>query len=215
MKHKQLKLLSRILLGTFLVALLVIFSVDFYVNQQTEDRTFSNIEKIEYHKVGLLLGTSKYVRSGQINSYYQNRIDAAVALYKAGKISYILVSGDNATLQYNEPMTMKKDLIKRGVQEECIILDYAGFRTLDSVVRCKEIFGQTSIVVISQQWHNERAIYIAEAKGMQAVGFNAEDVTLNYGFKTQLREKLARCKMVLDLLVGKRPKFGGERIIID
>ncbi len=215
MKHKYLKLLLRIALGSFLVALLVIFSVDFYVDQQTEDRTFSNIEKIEYHKVGLLLGTSKYVRQGEINKYYQNRIDAAVALYKAGKISYILVSGDNATASYNEPMTMKRDLVAMGVQEECIILDYAGFRTLDSVVRCKEIFGQTSVTVISQQWHNERAIYIAEAKEMEMIGFNAKDVTVSYGFKTQLREKLARCKMVLDLLVGKRPKFGGERIIID
>ncbi|SFU75021.1 SanA protein [Pustulibacterium marinum] len=198
-----------------LVLVIIIFSVDFLVNKDTEGSTFSSVERIASQKVGLLLGTSKYIRRGELNKYYENRIDAAVALYKAGKINYILVSGDNGTLEYNEPITMKNDLIERGVQEECIYLDYAGFRTLDSVVRCKEIFGQTEIIVISQKWHNQRAIYIAESKGMKATGFNAKDVSVSYGFKTQMREKLARCKMVLDLMFGKRPKFGGEKIEIE
>lgn len=212
---KRLKKIYPILLIIVILLVVTIFGVDFLVKSKTTSRTYTSITEVPFHKVGLLLGTSKYVRQGEINKYYQNRIDAAVALYKAGKISYILVSGDNATASYNEPMTMKRDLVAMGVQEECIILDYAGFRTLDSVVRCKEIFGQTSVTVISQQWHNERAIYIADAKEIEMIGFNAKDVTVSYGFKTQLREKLARCKMVLDLLVGKRPKFGGERIIIN
>ncbi|WP_093026406.1 SanA/YdcF family protein [Pustulibacterium marinum] len=212
---KKLRKMIQIFFILILVLVIIIFSVDFLVNKDTEGSTFSSVERIASQKVGLLLGTSKYIRRGELNKYYENRIDAAVALYKAGKINYILVSGDNGTLEYNEPITMKNDLIERGVQEECIYLDYAGFRTLDSVVRCKEIFGQTEIIVISQKWHNQRAIYIAESKGMKATGFNAKDVSVSYGFKTQMREKLARCKMVLDLMFGKRPKFGGEKIEIE
>lgn len=109
---------------------------------------------------------------------------------------------------------MKEDLMAAGIPESAIYLDYAGFRTLDSVVRCKIIFGELDILVISQQFHNERAVYIARAKGMQAIGYNAQDVNAKYGFKTRIREYLARTKMFLDLWFGKEPKFLGEEIQI-
>jgi SanA protein len=109
---------------------------------------------------------------------------------------------------------LKKDLIKRGIPASKIFLDYAGFRTLDSVVRCREIFGQHAVTIISQPFHNERAVFIARNKGIKAIGFNARDVNKYYGFKTQAREKLARGKMVLDLIFNKQPRFLGEKIII-
>jgi SanA protein len=137
-----------------------------------------------------------------------------VRLFKEGKVDFILVSGDNSTKDYDEPSTIKVDLIKKGIPSNKIYLDYAGFRTLDSVVRCKKIFGQSSITIISQQFHNERAIYIAKLKDIEAVGFNAKDVSVQYGFKTRLRERLARVKMVLDLIFDKKPKFLGEKIEI-
>ena len=130
------------------------------------------------------------------------------------KIKYIIVSGDNSTKEYNEPFNMQKDLIEKGVNSEDIFLDYAGFRTLDSVIRSKEIFGQKNITIISQKFHNERAIFIAKSKDIQAVGFNAKDVSLKYGLKTRLREYLARVKMVMDIALNKQPKFLGEKIII-
>ena len=164
--------------------------------------------------MGLLLGTAKYYKDGGINLYFKYRIDAAVLLYKNHKIDYILVSGDNSSLSYNEPITFKKELIKRGIPEDVIYLDYAGFRTLDSVIRAKEIFGQEEITIISQKFQNERAIYLAEKKGIKAIGFNAKDIEGGDGFKMQLREYLARTKAFLDIIFHVEPKFYGEEIEI-
>lgn len=201
-----------LLIGIF--SLIGLFGADRLVEKTASDKVFNSTEEIPYNKVGLFLGTGKILSNGRINLYYKYRIDAAVELFKAGKIDYILVSGDNSTKDYDEPSTIKEDLIKNGIPANRIFLDYAGFRTLDSVVRCKEIFGQSSITIISQQFHNERAIYIAKRKDIDSVGFNAQDVNVNYGFKTQIREKFARVKMVLDLIFGKKPKFLGEKIKI-
>lgn len=188
--------------------------IDQWVVRSTHTLLFSAAEDVPKRKVGLLLGTSKWVRGGRINLYYRYRIDAAVALYKAGKVEYILVSGDNSHKDYNEPETMRDDLIAAGIPADKIYLDYAGFRTLDSVVRCKEIFGESAITTISQPFHNQRALFLAQRKGLDAVAFNARDVSKEYGVKVQLREKAARVKMVLDLMFGKGPKFGGEKIKI-
>lgn len=135
-------------------------------------------------------------------------------MVKAGKVKYIIASGDNSTRQYNEPQEMKEDLIKAGVHPSRIYLDYAGFRTFDSIVRLHEIFGQDSVTVISQQFHNERAIYLASHEGIYAVGFNARDVNREQGMRVQTREKLARVKVFVDYLVGEEPKFLGEKVVI-
>jgi SanA protein len=164
--------------------------------------------------VGLLLGTAKFIKKGIMNPYYQNRIDAAVALFLSGKVSYILISGDNSTLHYNEPKMMKEDLIARGIPPERIYLDDAGLRTLDSILRCREIFGQDSFTIISQRFHNERALYIANHKDIHAVAFNARDVDDDFGLKVMAREKLARVKVLLDLMLNKQAKFYGEKIEI-
>ncbi len=144
----------------------------------------------------------------------QHRIDATIALYKAGKIEFVLVSGDNGTIYYNEPTTIKKDLVEGGIPTDKIYLDYAGFRTLDSMVRAKFIFGLDSVTVISQQFHNERAIYIAEKKGLKAIGFNAKGISGKQGIKVQFREYLARVKVFIDLLLNTQPRFYGEKIEI-
>src|SRR5690606_7092746 len=121
---------------------LLIFFTNHSIEKTTKNKTFFNTADIKKNKVGLLLGTAKYYKDGGINLYFKYRINAAVELYESGKIEYILVSGDNRSLNYNEPMTFKKELIKRGIPANRIFLDYAGFRTLDSVVRSKAIFGQ-------------------------------------------------------------------------
>ncbi|MEM0519398.1 SanA/YdcF family protein [Aequorivita flava] len=209
-KKRILQLLG---LGVFGM-LLLIFISNYTIAKTTENKTFSNVSTIQKNRVGLLLGTAKYYKEGGINLYFQYRIDAAVALYNNNKIDFILVSGDNRTLNYNEPITFKKELIKRGIPEEIIFLDYAGFRTLDSVVRANAIFGQVNITIISQQFHNERAIYIAEKKGINAIGFNARDVDGTNGIKVKLREYFARTKAFLDIIFHVEPKFYGESIEI-
>jgi SanA protein len=203
-------------LGVSLFAILVlaIFGVDMNVSSTASPRLYSNVDSIPKNDVGLLLGTIKRLNNGTLNLYYKYRIEATVALFKSGKINYILVSGDNGAKDYDKPTTMMEDLVAAGIPPSRIYLDYAGFRTLDSVVRSKEVFGQKSITVISQPFHNERAIYLADANGIEAVGFNARSVSMNYGLKVLVREKLARCKMLLDLVFGAQPKYLGDKIHI-
>ncbi|WP_299781525.1 ElyC/SanA/YdcF family protein [uncultured Formosa sp.] len=203
-----------------IISILILFTVGFIcianytIKKNAKSKTFSKINQIEKHKVGLVLGTSKYLKNGEVNLYFEYRINATVKLFKNGKIDFILISGDNGNKNYNEPTDFKDTLIERGIPENKIVLDYAGFRTLDSVVRAKEIFGQTEIIIISQKFHNERAIYLAEKKGIKAIGYNAKDVSARYGIKVQLREYLARTKVFLDILLGVEPKFLGDKITI-
>jgi len=145
-------------------------------------------------------------------------MEAAEKLYNAGKVEYFIVSGDNRKKGYNEPEDMRADLIRRGVPADKIYLDYAGFRTLDSVIRCKEVFGQEDITIISQKFHNERATFLAKAKGIKNVhAFNARDVSRQYGrsaVKVKIREVGAKTYAVLDLVFNKKPKYLGEKVIV-
>ncbi len=191
----------------------VIYSSNYYISKFAQYKTFDTIVDIKSEKVGLLLGTSKYIRGGGINLYFKYRIDAAVMLFASRKISYILVSGDNSLISYNEPITMQRELLKRGIPADRIYLDYAGFRTLDSVIRAKEVFGLNSAIVISQRFHNERAIYLAENYGLNLVGFNARG-NKNISFTTRWREYFARVRAFFDTTFNVSPKFLGERIII-
>lgn len=201
-------------------AYLVVFSTLFFlfcncwVYVRCSDETTYQLKNVKAAKTALILGTSKFLASGKPNDYYKNRIEAVCRLYEAKKIKYIICSGDNSTADYNEPKMMRDDLIKMGIPSNVIFLDYAGFRTLDSVVRCKEIFGQNEVIVVSQKFHNERAIFIAQSFGISMKGYNAEDVTAYSGFKTNLREKFARVKVVLDLIFGVEPKFLGKKVKI-
>ena len=206
-----------IIISLIIVVFLSVISfviADTRIKSASKNYLYSDLTEIPYNKVGLVLGTAKVLQNGQVNLYYQYRIDAVVALYQAGKISYIVVSGDNSRKTYDEPTQMKADLVLAGIPEEVIFLDYAGFRTWDSVVRIKEIFSQDDFTIISQRFHNERAVYLAKKYGLNAVAFNAKDVSKYYGFKTNFREKLARVKVFIDLLTNKKPRFLGEKIEI-
>lgn len=211
---RYIKRFIKIGLIFFLFSLIAILGANKLVEKTAKGKIYNSTSEMPHNKIGLFLGTGKILSNGRINLYYKYRINAAVELYDSGKIDFVLVSGDNSTKDYDEPSTIKNDLIERGIPSNKIYLDYAGFRTLDSVVRCKEIFDQTSITVISQQFHNERAIFIAKQEGIKAVGFNAKDVNVYYGFKTKLREKLARVKMIIDVIFGIQPKYLGDKIEI-
>ena len=214
---KKIFCAKKIIIALIIIVLLSIISfvcADKIIKSASKNYLYNDLIEIPYKKVGLVLGTTKFLKNGQVNLYYQYRIDAAVALYQTGKISYIVVSGDNSRKTYDEPTQMKADLVFNGVPEEVIFLDYAGFRTWDSVIRIKEIFSQDDFTIISQRFHNERAVYLAKKYGLNAVAFNAKDVSKYYGFKTNIREKLARVKVFVDLLINKKPRFLGEKIEI-
>lgn len=201
-------------LGITIITCSLVWYANKKIKNSAKDKCYDDVELIPYNRVGLLLGTSKITGRGSINQYFQHRIDATVALFKANKISFIIISGDNSVKDYDEPTDMRNELIKNGIDSTKIYLDYAGFRTFDSVVRCKEIFSQDSITIISQQFHNERAIYIADKLGIKAIGYNAKNVGKSYGFKTNVREYFARVKVILDFIIGTKPKFLGEKIEI-
>lgn len=202
---------KKIFLG---ISVLFVWWANHKIETETKNFVSYDIQKLPNEKVGLLLGTSKILKSGWKNLYFFNRIDAAEQLYKSGKIKYILISGDNSTKDYSEPEDMQAELLKRGIPADKIVLDFAGFRTLDSVVRAKEIFGQNSFIIISQKFHNERAVFLAQHYGIKAYGFNAKDVNKYFGFKTKVREYFARAKVFVDFLLGVEPKFGGEKVEI-
>ena len=208
---------KRILYFT-LTAIVALLSTTFICNKiidnAAEGKVFTATGDIAFNKVGLLLGTSKYTVSGRDNPFYVYRIRAAAELMKAGKIKYLIVSGDNGNKAYDEPTSMRSDLMSAGIDSTLIFLDYAGFRTFDSMKRLKEIFNQDSVTVISQKFHNERAIYIANRLGITAIGFNAKDVSQSVGFQTMIREKFARTKVFIDFLLGTKPKYLGKKVVI-
>lgn len=200
----------------YIILTLVIFITicNIIVINSSRKKCFSSMTNLPTKKVAILLGTTKHLSNGQINLYYKYRLEATITLYHAGKIKSIIVSGDNSRKDYNEPETFNTDLIAAGIPESCIYLDFAGFRTLDSIYRAKAIFQQESFIVISQEFHNQRAIYLAKQFNLNAVGFNAKEVSKCYGLKTRLREYLAKTKAVLDIIINKKPKYLGETIDI-
>jgi len=200
-----------LLCGSLLLLLGVLYC-NIRIEHYAKTRVYDEISDIPHRQTALVLGTSPTGRNGKPNRYFITRINACADLFHAGKIDRIIVSGDNRHASYNEPEEMRKALVEKGIPDEIIYLDYAGFRTFDSVIRAKEIFGQTSFIVISQRFHNERAVFIAGKKGIDAIALNADDIS--YGFLTHVREWFARCKVFLDLLFGKRPHFLGEPIDI-
>lgn len=210
MKKKVLKILGILVAAPILILLLC----NQAVNSAADGKTYESTKDIPKNKVGLVLGTSKKLSSGQPNPYYDYRITATVQLFEAEKIDFVLVSGDNGSRYYNEPNTFKKDLVKAGIPDDKIFLDYAGFRTLDSMVRAKVVFGLQEVTVISQKFHTQRAIYLAERKGLKAIGFNAKDVSGQNGLKVHVREYFARVKVFVDLIANTQPKFFGDKIEI-
>jgi SanA protein len=195
--------------------LLVVFYANTVISSQARPYLYTDIETLPYNEVGLLLGTSKYAPGGRVNLFFEYRIRAALDLFEAGKIDYIIASGDNSHRSYNEPVRMKEELVRRGIEEDRIYLDYAGFRTLDSVVRTNRVFGRKQFTIISQGFHSERALYIARQEGLEAIAYGARDVQGPAGVTTSFREYFARVKALLDVhVLGAEPRFLGEPIEI-
>lgn len=209
---KWLRRCGLILLAAGLAALAVVVYANVTAVWASRGRIFSDVKQVPATRVGLVFGTTDRV-NGRENLYFRYRIDAAVRVWKERKLETLIVSGDNRSRYYNEPDKMKQALVERGIPADRIVCDFAGLRTLDSVVRAKEIFGADPILFISQRFQNERAIYLAKANGIQAYGFNADDVETHAGLKTKLREVGARVKMWLDVnFLNTRPKHLGEKI---
>jgi len=205
-----------VLLAVLVVAGLgFVFGCERWVERSAEGRCFDAAAEVPSAPVAVVLGTSARLADGRANLFFLPRMEAAAALFKAGKVKALIVSGDNGTQGYDEPTDMKRVLMQMGVPAEKVVCDYAGFRTLDSVVRAKEVFGQQRMIFVSQRFHNARAIYLARAFGIEAYGLDATDVPVALSVKTFLREKLACVKAVLDVnVLGTKPRFLGEKVSV-
>jgi SanA protein len=188
-----------------------IFCVDRWISWQAQTRIFTTSEHMPEFQVAVVLGTSKYLGK-TLNDYYMHRIRAAITLYQEHKIQYFLLSGDNAHRSYNEPWTMKRDLLKAGIPEQRIALDYAGFRTLDSILRARKIFDTNHFLIITQRFHCERALFIAQFHHIDAACFAVPGPDHSSGFKIRLREVFARVRAIIDLyILHAKPKFLGPK----
>ena len=192
--------------GVFAVVCLALMLIcNQIVVNNAEGKVFSDIDNIKYNKVGLLLGTTPQARFDRITNYFFiYRIDAAEQLYKAGKIERILISGDENSLDgVNETECMRDSLVAHGVPASAIILDGKGYRTISSVINANKVYGLKSFTIISQKFHNERAIYQAEHLGLDVENiqaYNAKDPKSRRAYLTTIREYFARVKMFMDLI---------------
>jgi SanA protein len=193
-------------------AVVALVVANWWVIRSTSSGIYSDYDAIPSNPVGLVLGTSSRRADGSPNPFFHNRMEAAARLYQLGKIGHIIVSGDNRSRFYNEPMEMKRALVKLGVPDAAITLDYAGLRTLDSVVRSKEIFGQDHITIITQPFHSYRALFISNYYDIEAVALVANEPGDEPAVSVYVREYFARAKAVLDLYVLKTgPRYLGEK----
>jgi SanA protein len=210
-----LRTAARIVAAGVIACLLVIVGASVFVKCSAIGLTYDDPEAVPHRHVGLLLGCPKILSNGRPNRFFRYRIEAAMKLFQAGKVDVLLVSGDNRSAGCSESEDMQEDLIEAGVPAGKIHRDDDGLRTLDSVVRAQEVFGQTEVTIISQKFHNERAIFIAKRHGLDAIGFNARMPGALHGLMNLCREQLARVRAVLDAyLLNTQPKVLGGKIRI-
>lgn len=207
--RKVLKVLSWIALSVSLFVLVT----NVWIVQRGRTKIYS-LKDAPDNKVALVLGTSKKTSSGGENRYFKERMETAASLYKGSKAEHILVSGDNGSKYYNEPRDMLQALGDLKIADTVVTLDYAGFRTFDSIVRSKEVFGQDKITIVTQRFHSYRALFIADYVGIDAVAVAAGEEN-SVGNSLLIREVIARTLAVLDLFVLRsQPKYLGEKVIL-
>jgi len=202
-----------VLMALPVLAMAFVLCTNWWVIESTEDKVLSDFSLLNGRSVVLVLGTSNKLRDGSANPFFDNRIKAAAELYREGKVSHFILSGDNRSIYYNEPFEMKKALVLKGIPDSVITLDYAGLRTLDSIVRSKEIFGQDKIIIITQPFHSYRALFISQFYHIDAVALVAKEPISEAPFKVYIREYFARTKAVLDLYIfNTTPRHLGAKI---
>lgn len=207
---RLLKIFFKVVLYAVVALVGFVVIINLWVYLSTSSNVHNEIDDLPASQVALVLGTSHRLMNGLPNPFFHERMKTAANLYNKGIVKHILVSGDNATIYYNEPHKMRQALMKLGVPSESITLDYAGFRTLDSIVRCKKVFGQDNIIIITQPFHSYRALFISDFYDIDAVAMTTNEVEAS--INVQVREYLARTLAVWDLyIIKKEPKFLGKK----
>ncbi|MDE7414422.1 MAG: YdcF family protein [Muribaculaceae bacterium] len=207
MKKRKILIWS---LAIIVVCIAALAMCDILVSKNATGKTYEEVKDIPHRKVGLILGTSPIsIWTGRRSLYFDERIKAGAELYKAGKVDWLVVSGGdyrNTENGFDEPVAMRDSLMKQGVDSTRIVLDYDGTRTLNSMVKMRDVYCQDSIVIISQEYHNERALYQAKHLGIEAIAFNAKTPGCRTSWwRNRGREVLARVKLFIDVARGLHP----------
>ncbi|MCA9320164.1 MAG: YdcF family protein [Planctomycetes bacterium] len=206
------RLVQRVGLALLVLAVVSIALAETLVQVAASGRIHEDLECVPRAHVALVLGTGRTTKSGRPNVFYRARVEAAARLYHAHRVRGIVVSGDNSRPSYDEPTDMLEDLVALGVPARFITRDYAGFRTLDSIVRAREVFGLDRVIIVSQAYHAERALFLADRCGLEATAYAAEDASSpRLRRKNRARDGLARVAAVLDVAIGRRPKYLGPK----
>ncbi len=203
-----------ILVSTFALIAVAIAVCHGLVAGSASGRCLDATKDLPARSVGLVLGCAPTLTGGRPNLFFKHRIDAAANLFHSGKVRALIVSGDNHTPSYDEPTAMMQALVRAGVPENRIYRDFAGFRTLDSIVRAREVFSQSALIIVSQRFHNERAVFLARRHGIDAMALNAQGVSGTGGLRTHVREAFARVRAVFDSVFDTPPKFLGKPVEI-
>ena len=196
-----------------LAGFLTVAALNVWVELRASGRITAEAAAVPEAPVALVMGTSRLAPSGRINRHWQGRMDAAAALYKAGKVKHVIVSGDNRTADYNEPRDMRDALVERGVPTAAVTMDFAGLRTLDSVIRAGEIFGVKRCVIVTDDFHLPRALWLADRHGLETTGFCGPPLPWELSGKSRVREWLARVKAAgEEWILNRGAKHYGERV---
>ena len=183
-----------------IIFLSFVLGCNIWIISATRAQIFYDIASLPANRDGLVLATGKMMENGRVNQHFVRRVNAAAALYRAGKVRRLILSGDKA---HDEPMELKRALIARGVPESALVLDNYGFRTLDSVVRARDVFQCGRLTIISERFHDFRALFLSRHYGIDAVAYAPPDLPFRWMIRSMVRESLARVKAILDLYVLK------------
>lgn len=212
MKTPRLRLrrIVRALAILLLAGLLAVLGADLLCRRATAGKIHRATASVPFNDVAVVLGTSKLTGNGHPNLHFTRRIEAAAELFHSDKVRHLIVSGDNSVKHYDEPTDMRDALVAAGVPGDAITCDYAGFRTLDSVLRANSVFGLTNFTLVTEEFHCPRAVWIAQRHGWNVVAFAAPDLSARWSAKVKVREALARTLCAMDLyILNRQPKFPG------
>jgi len=211
---KKMLIILFVILIIGVLGIILFYSINSYVDKYAADFCYDELDKIPQADAIIVLGA--FVHDEQPSQTLKERLDNALELYVAGKAGKIILSGDHGTKEYDEVNIMKDYMLEKGVPREDLFLDHAGFNTYDSMYRAKEVFCVNTLLISTQQFHINRAVYIARKLKIDAYGYPSNRWINYYNRQYGLREKFAKIKAFIDVDILKRsPKYLGEPIPID
>lgn len=208
---KKVLIISSIVIAS-LMLIGFILNLYVYLSVKNDILTEEDYDKIKDAECIIVLGGG--IRKDKPSPILRDRLDKAIELYNLGLAPKIIMSGDHGREKYDEVNVMKNYAIEHGIPSEDIFMDHAGFSTYDTMYRAKEVFGVKKAIIVTQEYHMFRSLYIAKKLGIEVYGVSAEKIKYSGRYYREIREVLARDKDVLKCIFKPKPKYLGEKIDI-